>query len=422
MMNTECLDNKGCLWPSPPAPNNLRVLLVLRTLWGENGITSHLMTLAKGLIGQGFEVGLVTSLATGVEGATDESLRALERFEHQGIRCFIIPFPDLKPSVPTLLKAGWSLLKLNQVIRRFKPDVIHVHSLTVCPYTWILRQLYRIPYVSTCHLQPSPHRSDIKVSQFLSRYLKNFHGDRVIAISSELRHAFEQLLQIPQTDIRLIYHGVDDQYFRSPTLEERRKARESFGLEPEAKVVCHIGRLAPEKGHDVLIQAIALLKAQGIQVIALCAGRGYGVGEETVRNQAVAAGVMDQIQLLGMTDARQVLWAADVLVLPSKPQSEAFPLVIPEAMLCGVVPIRTPSAGAVDQIEDGINGFIMPFDDAESLALRLTQLFTNSELQTQMSGKATATAQEKFILDQMIKKTVGVYQELCTLSVNTNFF
>jgi len=54
--------------------------------------------------------------------------------------------------------------------------------------------------------------------------------------------------------------------------------------------------------------------------------------------------------------------------------------------------------GTLDQIEDGINGFVVPFNDAEALALRLKQLLENDELRAQMSEAALKSAQQKLAL------------------------
>ena len=81
---------------------------------------------------------------------------------------------------------------------------------------------------------------------------------------------------------------------------------------------------------------------------------------DKMREYAKGAGIAGQVQFLGYTDSRHVLWASDVCVLPSR--QEGFAVAIIEAMLCGVVPIRTPAAGAAEQIDDGTNGFIVPFE------------------------------------------------------------
>jgi glycosyltransferase involved in cell wall biosynthesis len=96
--------------------------------------------------------------------------------------------------------------------------------------------------------------------------------------------------------------------------------------------------------------------------------------------------------------------------------NESFGIVVIEAMLCGIVPVRTPTGGALDQIEDGHTGFIVPLDDDKSLANRLEQLFQDSDLRLRMSRGALAVARERFTATVMIRHTLEVYEETLALA------
>jgi glycosyltransferase involved in cell wall biosynthesis len=77
-----------------------------------------------------------------------------------------------------------------------------------------------------------------------------------------------------------------------------------------------------------------------------------------------------------------------------------------------LVPIRTPAAGAHDQIDEGVNGFIIPFEDDDALAKRLEQLFHSKDLTTHMTQAALSSAREKFTTQIMVEKTIKVYEEV----------
>jgi glycosyltransferase involved in cell wall biosynthesis len=85
-----------------------------------------------------------------------------------------------------------------------------------------------------------------------------------------------------------------------------------------------------------------------------------------------------------------VMMRSDVLVLPSI--SEAFGLVVTEALACGVPVIVTPNVGACDLVCDGREGFVVPVCSAEAIAERLNQLNRDRGLLAQMSHNAQATA------------------------------
>ena len=403
----------GSFHPSEPPDQMPAVLIILGALWGDNGITAHLMTLSQCLISVGCKVGLATSIASTQSDVKEEASRAIERFQKIGVEYFSIPFPLGGNTMQKSKQVFSSIYNLDKVLREFKPDVLHVHSLATCPILYPLRVFHDIPVVSSCHLEPDPDdlRFGIKFAAFVNKYLvRNFLGDRLIAVSLDLKEAFINLMSVPKSNVRIIHHGMDTKYFRVPVLEERRAARRVYGLSDSSMVICLLGRLSYVKGHDVLIQAIQILKSRGLEVIALCAGKGYGQEAEELQAEIEKAGVSHLIKLLGFTDTRQVLWASDVKVLPSR--REAAPLVIQEAMLCGVVPIRTPASGARDQIQDGIDGFVIPFDDATALADRLQTLFENPTLRHQMAIQAYESAQQKFTSLKMTEKMLAVYSEV----------
>jgi glycosyltransferase involved in cell wall biosynthesis len=384
-----------------------RVLMVAGLLRGYEGITSHIATLAKGLQQQGWEVGLACEL----EAKSEQENRGVKWLEAQGIKYYCVNFPNFS----SILKNGINGLKVYQsfqnVLQQFQPDIIHSHSFSVSPFLQIAKLGRDMPIVATCHMNPKVKREHLetKLTSWINRYLNPyFLGDRLIAVSREVKESYLQIMNVPQNNIVSIYHGIDSQYFRPPSKEERFQARKALGLKDNDKVVCLIGRLSPVKGHNILIEAITTLQEQGIKAIALCAG--IGDWEDNIRDYATKLGVSESIHLLGFTDSRQVLWASDVIVLPS--QREALPLVICEAMLCGIVPIRTPASGALDQIQDEIDGFIVPFEDPQTLAKRLYQLLQDEQLKSKMSAKALLSAQTKFTIEQMIKQTVCLYEEL----------
>lgn len=387
-----------------------KVLFILGTLWGDNGITTHMVTLAKGLMQQGWTVAVATSLASNLEGAQEEATRIIEWFESHGVQYFPISFPELCLTSTNVVNTFKSLSQLDAAIRQCRPQVIHVHSLSVCPQVQLIRLMHRLPLVSTCHLEPDINRLNVKLGGFYNAHFNpTFFGNRVVAVSSELEQAFEQVMQVPRQHIQRIPYGTDNATLRPPSAQERLAARQALNLAPEAKLVCLIGRLSPVKGHDLLFQALAYLQAEGVDAIALCAGKGYGEEEDRIRAQASEAGVADRIRLLGFTDTRQVLWASDVIALPSR--RESFGMVISEAMFCGVVPVRTPAAGAFDQIQDGVNGFIVPFEQPQALANRLQQLFENDDLRTRMAAAALEVAQRKFTAARMTQDTIALYNE-----------
>lgn len=389
-----------------------KVLFILGVLWGENGITTHLLTLSQGLQKLGWQVGLVTKLANNSPQALQQSQRAMNIFQTSGVYCYQVDNLDAKLNVSSICNIFASIAQLHRIIDDFRPSIVHLHSLSISPYIYLLQKIHKFPYLSTCHMEPKSNRAGVKMSTYFGRIVRSFLGDKIIAVSHMLRESFVKTLGVSQTKISLIPHGIDENYFQLPSLLERNEARHQWGFSEKEKIICMIGRLAPEKGHVVLMRALSSLRAEGLEINVLFAGQGYDDEEDNISLSANHLGVEDLIHLVGYSDPREVLWASDLIALPSQPQTEAFALVIAEAMLCGVVPIRTPGAGAIDQIEDGRNGYIIPFGDSEHLAKRLKEVFEDRKLLEEMSKLSFEKAQKDFTSKQMVNKTVNVYLDL----------
>jgi glycosyltransferase involved in cell wall biosynthesis len=232
--------------------------------------------------------------------------------------------------------------------------------------------------------------------------------DALVALSGDQEEQFRTALRVPDSRIRRIPHGIDADYFRPPTPAERETARRKFGLRPGTPTVCMIGRLDYLKGHDVLIRALARLRDRAVPVHTLLAGT--GASEPNIRTLIEDEGLTETVHLLGFADSRDVLWASEVSVLPSR--QEIFGLVAVESMLCGVVPVRTPCAGASEQIVDGSTGFIIPFDDDQALADRLALLLTEPARRAEMAQGALRHARTHFTSETMIDRTLSLYAEM----------
>ncbi len=379
-----------------------RVLFSL-TLLARNGVATHLKTLSRGLRERDWDVGIAAG------AVTDDTPVSEDFMAEHGISYFRVPYPDFVRSSKSPRQALEAMAALHRVVRRFRPGVMHTLGLGITPFVYPMRLLHGVPLVSSCRNEPLP-----RVKALAQRYapllplLNPVFGNRVIAISQELDQVLRELWKVPPRRIRLVPNGIDDARFRPPSPDERKRARASFGLSPEQPAVCLVGRLSWVKGHHVFVRALARLARRGRSVVGLCAGEGRL--KEKIEAQAAELGVADRVRLLGHTDARRVYWASDVCALPSR--REGFPNVIAEAMLCGTVPVRTPAGGVEDQVEDGVHGFIVPFDDPEALADRIETLLEDDARRRCMSERARCRALERFTASVMVKDTIAVYREV----------
>ena len=219
---------------------------------------------------------------------------------------------------------------------------------------------------------------------------------------------------IDENRIRLVPHGTDEQHFRPPSARERRDARAKFGLAPDDKVVGMIGRMDSVKGQDVLLRALVDLRARGRVAIALLAGLSLSGSMEwgdKMREYAKRAGIAGQVQFLGYTDSRDVLWASDVCG-PAEPSGRIRGGDHRGHALWGRAHPDAGGGRAAEQIDDGTNGFIVPFEDSAALAERLYTLLSDPDCRSRMSTATLEKGRTQFCAKVMVDRTIDVYKEV----------
>jgi len=92
--------------------------------------------------------------------------------------------------------------------------------------------------------------------------------------------------------------------------------------------------------------------------------------------------------------------------------AETFPTVILEAMACGVPVIVTAVGGIVEQVLDGVTGFLVDKFDAHSMAVRILELVSNDELRNSMGRQAVSTSHTLWGADRMVENYLSYYQEI----------
>jgi glycosyltransferase involved in cell wall biosynthesis len=175
-----------------------------------------------------------------------------------------------------------------------------------------------------------------------------------------------------------------------------------------------LANLAPHKGQETAIRAVALLKRQGVDLTCWLAGveRGGG-GAYTERLRALIAetGVADRVRLLGQRgDTPELLRAADFFLLPST--REGLPLSILEAQATRVPVLAAPTAGVPEVVRDGETGFLIAAGDAEGYARRLQALLTSPELARQVAERAFARATREYSWSAFCRRVTVLYAEL----------
>ncbi len=229
---------------------------------------------------------------------------------------------------------------------------------------------------------------------------------RVVAVAGALRDEVVARGRIPPGRVVVIGNGVDVERFVPADGGERRRA---LGLAPADVVVGGVGRLAPEKGFAVLVEAVALARAAGAPLALVLAGDGPERG--ALERLAARRRIGGSVRLLGFDAAPEALYPAfDIFALPSL--EEGSPLALLEAMACGRAAVATPVGGVAEIVEPERSGLLVEAGSAAALAGALRRLAADADWRRELGAAARRRAVESFDLAAMVRRHESLYLSL----------
>ncbi|MEP6909240.1 MAG: glycosyltransferase [Actinomycetota bacterium] len=189
----------------------------------------------------------------------------------------------------------------------------------------------------------------------------------------------------------------------APLAADRAALATEWGIAPDRPLVLAVGRLAPVKNHELAIRALAGVPEANLAIV------GEGPLLEELRRIAESTGVADRVVFAGFRpDARELMGAADAVVLPSR--AEGLPLVALEALAAGTPLVATAIRGVRELVGDGAAVLVAP-DDPTALAGELRRVLTDSSLAERLSrvGRKVAALHSE---DAMVAAYLALYERL----------
>ena len=225
--------------------------------------------------------------------------------------------------------------------------------------------------------------------------------DAIICISDFTRsQVIRQVAPIHWPKVHVVRCGID-------LTRLRQRPSRPVGTPPRLLVVA---RLAPEKGHRVLIEAATILRSKGVRVAMDIVGA--GPEREALAVAIERAGLADDVKLVGEIPPSEVaerLFGSDVFCLPSF--AEGLPISIMEAMAVGVPVLTTYIAGIPELVVDGESGCIVPSGRADLLAEALERLLVDDELRERIVERARSRVVREHELCAQGRKLAAVLAE-----------
>jgi glycosyltransferase involved in cell wall biosynthesis len=294
---------------------------------------------------------------------------------------------------------------IGRQLSSYRPGLIHVHD----------PRFYRalLPALKVSRLKTIVHLQ-LEEAQASLRWALRSPPQVIITCArflvDQVRNALPEHLQRDQSVVA-VPNAVDTDRFHPG---DKASAKQKVGAPQKIPLILLVANLAPHKGHETGIRAVAILKERGVNAWLWFAGieRGDSV-EYTERLKTLCGelGVAGRVRFLGQrSDVPELLRAADFFLLPST--SEGLPLSILEAQASKVPVIAAPTAGIPEIIRHGKTGFLVRADDAAGYAHQLCDLIQNSNQCASIVDRGYNSIQQDYTWNRYVERIWDVYLSL----------
>ena len=304
---------------------------------------------------------------------------------------------------------------LAKILHEFKPDLLHLHlPNTSAFWTLFISAARRLPWVIHWHSDVVPSQLDRRLALAYRAYRplerRLLAASQAIIATSPSYLASSETLQRWRDKCHVIPLGLSPERLIEPQQDSLHQAEYLWG-KPSFRILA-VGRLTYYKGHEVLIQAAAAIPDARVILV--------GKGECRLRLETLVKTLKLQtkVKLIGFqteTELHALLATCDVCCLPSIERTEAFGLVLLEAMRFRkpVVASDIPGSGVGWVVQQGAHGLLVKPDDVDALAKALIQLEYAPQQRLQLGQTGARTLNMTFHIKQIAQQVMALYQQIC---------
>lgn len=280
--------------------------------------------------------------------------------------------------------------RLVRVIREHQIDVVHSHGYKPTLYGLPAARLARRGFVVTLHGKTGLS-DNVKLYERLEMKMLG-RTDAVACVSPVLAEEAKRLA--PKVPVSYVPNGID--------VDKTRLLAELPRPIPEPYFVM-VGRLSPEKGFDVLLEAVGLLQtklaASGTRIVCI----GDGALRQSLTEQIAAKGLAGVIELRGF-DPQPAMWMrhSRAVLMPS--HTEGLPYTALECMALGRTLVATQVGALPELLEEGRCGILFPPGDAQALAGAMTALLDDPALGDRVGAAALEAVREEWSAEAMARR------------------
>ena len=318
--------------------------------------------------------------------------------------------------VPNIISDRKALRKIKEIIKEFKPDIVHTHAAKAGALGRKAAYDCKVPVIvhtfhgHVFHSYFSKYKTEI-YRQIEKRLAKRSTG--IIAISDLQKNELTDIYRIAKKDkVEVIQLGFDLNPFQENLVEKRKKTREEYNLSDDQIAIAIIGRLAPIKNHDLFLESIKLVQKETKQKLVFFI---VGDGDQKKIIEDNVANLKTEIEI----DIRMTSWIKDIKtfnagmdIICLTSDNEGTPVSLIEAQASNIPIVSTDVGGVRDIVSENETGYISPKNDANHFSKNLLLLTEDKNNRERMSQNGWTFVKNKFHYTRLVSDIEKYYYSL----------
>ena len=338
-----------------------------------------------------------------------------ERFEIEvacmhGLGVFAGEFEKAGIKIHSLSPGKWPPLYIPnfpRLLKRLDPDVLHFHlfgsNLIAKPLAALVGKRTLIVH---------DHCNDAgrgNPAMLFADALTNRLASKVIAVSDSIRDFLILHEGVDPDRVVTLSNGIDSQSFLPAKEGQMALAKSALGLPSDALVIGGMGRLVPQKNFSRFLDVAARVLSETPSAVFVIAGT--GPQEEELKAKAALLGINERVRFLGhVSDRLSLYYAFDALLMTS--DFEGTPMVLLEAMSCGLPVVASAVDGIAEVCTDGHDALLLPPGDVAGFATALKDILQDDGLRATLGRNARDSILERYEIRHLVRRIEGIYEEV----------
>ncbi len=299
---------------------------------------------------------------------------------------------------PSLIWQARRMVKENNI------SIIQTHGYKANVLGYFLKKLCQKPWIGFAHGYTDENLK-VRIYNKLDRFVLRY-PDIVVPVSDSIKKLLIDS-GVPENKMKIIYNAIDKDEQR-PDLSSD-EVRTKFGIKQGERVIGVVGRLSPEKGQGMFLQALKEVINQIPSVKGIIIGDGQE--KERLNNFCSENGLKDRAIFTGyQNNIANFYQIMDLLILPSF--NEGLPNVLLESMALKIPVVATSVGGVPEVITDGRNGVLVKPGDPESLSQAIIGLLLNANKGDTLADNGFSSLYPKFSPSLRAQKIINLYREM----------